>query len=169
MRAAALEAAPAIAGAVETDSGRHDFEWLADADPRLGPLLEAVIDGRYFWVPLVNVAEVRLEKPTDLRDVVWTLAQFRWTNGGEAAGLIPTRYPGSESSRDGAVRLARKTEWVDRGGDLFVGFGQRLFATDGDDFPLLEARRIAFGAAADEAAADAAGADAAASSQPGGA
>jgi len=98
MRAAALEAAPAVSGVVEVDSGSRPFEWLADADPRLGPILEAVIDGRYFWVPLVNVSDVRLEKPTDLRDVVWTMAQFRWTNGGEASGLIPTRYPGSEAS-----------------------------------------------------------------------
>src|SRR5438105_2408694 len=156
MRAAALEAAPAVSGVVEVDSGRHPFEWLADADPRLGPVLEAVIDGRYFWVPLVHVADVRLEKPTDLRDVVWTMARFRWTNGGEASGLIPTRYPGSEASKDAGVRLARKTEWVDRGDELFLGLGQRLFATDGEDFPLLEARRIAFGAAADAPAGEAA-------------
>ena len=38
----ALEAAPAVSGSLN----QHDFEWIADADSRLGPVLEAVIDGK---------------------------------------------------------------------------------------------------------------------------
>jgi type VI secretion system protein ImpE len=148
LRSKALEAAPAVPGTLEADGGRYEFEWLADADPRLGPVLEAVIDGGYFWVPLRHVAEILLEKPGELRDVVWFPASVRWTNGGESACLIPTRYPGSESSPDPGVRLARKTEWMDQGDGVFVGLGQRLFSTDADEFPLLDVRRIAFGFAA---------------------
>ena len=33
------------------------FAWMADADMRLGPVLEAVINGRYYWVPLVHLVE----------------------------------------------------------------------------------------------------------------
>ena len=87
-----------VSGKFEHSGGKADFEWLADADSRLGPILEAVIDGRYFWVPLENIHQIVLEKPKDLRDVVWVPAEFMWRNGGTAVGLIPSRYPGSESS-----------------------------------------------------------------------
>ena len=33
------------------DIDGRPFEWIADADTRLGPVLEAVINGRYYWVP----------------------------------------------------------------------------------------------------------------------
>ena len=42
-RALALEAAPTGAGQIN----EQRFEWIADADSRLGPVLEVVINGRY--------------------------------------------------------------------------------------------------------------------------
>jgi type VI secretion system protein ImpE len=118
------------------------FEWIADADPRLGPVLEAIIDGKYYWVPFGNITRVTFEAPTDLRDVVWTPATFLWTNGGSAVGLIPTRYPGSESSTDDAIRLARKTDWHESPGGLLTGLGHRLLATDQTEMALLDIRSI---------------------------
>jgi type VI secretion system protein ImpE len=120
------------------------FEWIADCDPRLGPVLEAIVNGRYYWMPLTALARVDLEAPEDLRDLVWTPAHLQFINGGEAMGLIPTRYPGSEASSDGALQLARKTEWVAGAGGAQVGMGQRMLATDAGDRPLLEIRRIDF-------------------------
>ncbi len=138
LRAKALEQAPATSGQV----GDQTFEWIADADSRLGPLLEVVIFGRYYWVPFHRIREIQIEEPADLRDFVWTPAMFTWANAGEAVGLIPTRYPGSERSADGAVRLARRTEWIEQGPDTYHGLGQRMFATDGGDLPLLETRAV---------------------------
>ncbi len=57
-------------------------------------------------------------------------------------GLIPTRYPGSESSKDDQIRLARKTDWQDAGNGLFIGLGQRTLATDAEDYALLDIRQI---------------------------
>jgi type VI secretion system protein ImpE len=56
--------------------------------------------------------------------------------------MIPVRYPGSEKSPDGGIRLSRKTEWRDAGEGFFLGTGQRLFATDSGEFPLLETQTI---------------------------
>ena len=140
LREKALEAAPAIPGTINGD----DFEWIADADSRLGPVLEAIVDGKYYWVPFTAVKQMRIEAPASLRDLVWISAHFTWTNGGEAGGLIPTRYPGSESGEDDTLKLARKTEWVELPGSTSLGLGQRLLATDQDDFPLLEIREIDF-------------------------
>jgi len=129
----------------QTTSGKindQEFEWIADADFRLGPCLEAVVNGRYYWIPFHRIREISLDEPEDLRDMVWAPAQFTWANGGQTVGLIPTRYPGSEQSEDGAIRLSRKTDWVEAAPEVYLGQGQRLIATDQGEIPLLDARRI---------------------------
>lgn len=144
MRARAFEAAPATAGLIDGEP----FDWIADADGRLGSVLEAIVNGRYYWVPFQQIRLLEIEPPADLRDLVWAPARVRWVNGGETVALIPTRYPGSESSDDARIRLARLTAWQERGGGLFAGLGQRLLATDRGEYPLLAVRRIELGRAA---------------------
>jgi len=136
----ALEAAPAYGGTVNGEA----FEWIGDADSRLGPLLEAFIDNKYYWIPFIRLAKLEIEAPSDLRDLVWVTAKFSWTNGGESNGLIPVRYPGSAESPDSGIRLSRKTDWAERTEGYFFGLGQRTLATNAADYPLLEIRTIEF-------------------------
>ena len=138
LRDRALEAAPAIPGTIDG----QPFEWIADADLRCGPILEAMIEGRYYWVPLPNIRTLALQEPEDLRDLVWLPAIFTWTNGGNAVGFIPARYPGSEKAEDFALRLARKTEWIEQEGGLYLGVGQRMLTTDQGEYALLDTRKI---------------------------
>jgi type VI secretion system protein ImpE len=138
LRLRAFEQAPASAGTMDGQA----FEWIADADSRLGPVLEAVINGRYYWVPFSRVSSMTLEPPEDLRDLVWMPAHLNFDNGGESLALIPTRYPGSESSEDGALALARKTSWEEVAPDMYRGLGQRIFATDAGEHSMLEVRAI---------------------------
>ena len=140
LAARAFDAAPASAG--EIDGQR--FEWLADADSRLGPVLEACVNGRYYWIPFSRLSRIRFEPPQDLRDCVWTAAQLMFENGGETVALVPTRYPGSEASADGLVCLARKTEWRAAGAERWFGLGQRVFASDLGEHDLMQARRVQF-------------------------
>jgi type VI secretion system protein ImpE len=118
------------------------FAWIADADMRLGPVLEAIVNGRYYWVPFARLSRVDLEAPADLRDAVWIPAHLQFENGGEAVALIPARYPGSEASGDGLVALARKTLWEEPAEKVYVGLGQRVLATDAAEYPLLNVRSI---------------------------
>jgi type VI secretion system protein ImpE len=138
LRQQAFEAAPASAGTINGEP----FDWIADADSRLGPMIEAIVEGKYYWVPLCHVQKIETEKPTDLRDLVWLPAQFTWTNNGTASAHIPTRYPGTEDSPDDALRLARRTDWEEKPGDSFLGLGQRVLATNANEYPLLDCRRI---------------------------
>lgn len=138
LREQAFEAAAAIAGSVDN----RRFQWISDADSRLGPILEAIFDGKYYWVPFTAIKQVQIDPPTDLRDLVWIPAHFTWINGGESTGLIPTRYPDSQNSEDNAILLARKTEWIEKPGELYLGMGQRMLTTDIDDFSLLQVRQI---------------------------
>lgn len=138
LRSEAFEAAPAVPGTLNGEP----FEWIADADSRLGPVIEAVIKGRYCWVPFAAVAKVVIEAPIDLRDLVWAPALFQLHNGGQTVALIPARYVGSGASAAGLLQLARSTEWLALAPDQFSGLGQRLFTTSGPELGLLEAREI---------------------------
>jgi len=138
LRDQAFEAAPATPGTMDG----KPFEWIADGDSRLGPLLEVILEGRYCWVPFCRIKRVNIERPADLRDLVWAPAQFVWTNGGEASGHIPGRYPQTEKSADGALRLARRTDWVEHEGGICLGLGQRVLVTDTGDHPLFECGAI---------------------------
>ncbi len=111
VRNQAFELAPATSGIIGDPASpdSETFEWIADADARMGPVLEAIINGRYYWVPFHRIQAINIEVPEDVRDMVWMPAYFTWANGGETVGLIPTRYPGSEASEDKPIRLAQKT------------------------------------------------------------
>lgn len=138
LRQRAFDEAPATSGQIDD----KPFAWIADADMRLGPVLEAYVNGRYYWVPFARLAKVTMEAPEDLRDCVWTPANLVFSNGGEALALIPTRYPGSEHAEDGALQLARRTEWSEPQPDLWVGLGQRMLSTDSGDHAIMDTRQI---------------------------
>lgn len=138
LRAEAFDAAPAVSGSVNG----APFNWIADADMRLGPVLEIVVNGRYFWLPFTQIAKLVIEPPADLRDAVWTAATLTLANGGEVVALIPTRYAATPEHGSDAAKLARATDWQDAGSATFTGIGQRLFATDVDDVALLDIREL---------------------------
>jgi type VI secretion system protein ImpE len=138
VRARALDEAPPSGGTVNG----HVFSWIADADTRLGPVMEVLLNGAYYWVPVHRIKSVSIEAPTDARDLVWLPARFTWTNEGEAMGFIPSRYPGSESSPDDAIRMGRRTDWQPVAEGVDHGLGQRLLATDQGEYGLLEVREI---------------------------
>jgi len=143
LRSQALESAPTSGGQLNGEP----FAWIADADSRLGPTFEVIMGGRYLWVPVERVAKVTIEAPSDLRDMVWLPAWFTWTNGGESAALVPTRYPGSATQDDGLIQVSRKTVWLEATQDVFHGLGQRAFVTDATEVGLLDVRSIEFASA----------------------
>lgn len=152
MRGAALDAAPAVGGVIkgrgEAEGGA--FEWLADADSRLGPLLEVFVDAKYYWVPMARIKELKLDAPADLRDLLWVPTTFTWTTGATQEGFIPVRYAGSESSADPLIRMCRKTEWADLdGGTTFAGLGQKMLASDAGETPLLDIASVTFAGVGD--------------------
>ncbi len=139
LRAKAFDGAPTSQGTLNGVS----FEWIADADMRLGPVLEVLINGKYYWLPFAQIKSLEIEAPSDLRDAVWTAGVLTLVNGGELPALIPTRYPGSAQGGE-AVKLARATQWNELGQDTYVGLGQRLFTTDQADVALMDMRALVF-------------------------
>lgn len=139
LRQEALSLAPSSSGTINGET----FEWIADADSRIGPMLEVVVDGRYMWVPFTNIYRMEIEEPEDLRDVVWIPAHIQWKTEGESFVLIPTRYPFSSTQED-ALALSRKTEWEQKGADMYLGYGQRILVTDSMDYPIMDVRELIF-------------------------
>jgi len=138
LRAKAFDQVPDLGGEINGER----FEWVADADMRMGPVLEIIVNGRYFWMPFSSILTLKLDEPEDLRDSVWTAASVTLQNGGEFVALIPTRYVGTPASKDDAAMLARSTTWTDVGDDTYVGMGQRLLTTDKSDVALMDLRTL---------------------------
>jgi type VI secretion system protein ImpE len=89
-----------------------------------------------------------VEPVADLRDLVWAPAHLGFSNGGDTVALIPVRYAGSTEGGDAALQLARRTDWIELADGQYRGLGQRVLATDADELPLLEVRKIGLDAAA---------------------
>ncbi len=138
LRARAFDLAPAMSGEINGER----FEWIADADMRLGPVLEVIVNGRYFWMPFNAIGSLTMDPPEDLRDAVWMPGTLELPNGGEVVALIPTRYAGTIETGNAAAMLARATEWRDAGAETFVGIGQRLLATDQGDTAIMDLRSL---------------------------
>jgi type VI secretion system protein ImpE len=137
LRDAAFNAAEPMAAKVNS----VPCEWLADADPRLGPTLEIIIDGRYAWVPYEHIRLLELEQPVDLRDQVWMPARVTFANEGATVCFIPTRYPDTTSSNDPALLLARRTEWREQGA-WSIPLGQRMLVSDVSETALMDLREL---------------------------
>lgn len=139
IRNQALEMAPTTQGTINSEA----FEWIADADSRLGPLLEVFVEGQYRWVPFTNIKRIAIEKPENLRDFVWVPAHIQWETEGESFVFIPTRYPFSANKSD-HVALSKQTEWQEQASESYIGYGQKIMVTDTNDYPILELRDVFF-------------------------
>jgi type VI secretion system protein ImpE len=148
LREQAFDEAPASSGTATIGDGEpQPFSWLADADSRLGPVLEIIINGRYGWLPLVNCAELIVEPVEDLRDLVWAPAQLTFANDAATVALLPVRYAGTPLDGvgdNGALALSRRTEGLELGAGQYRGLGQRTLTTDTAEFGLLELRQLSF-------------------------
>jgi type VI secretion system protein ImpE len=123
------------------------FESMEDADPRVGPRLELFAAGAYLWIPFEHIESIEIEAPKRLRDLLWAHAlvrtgpAFREKELGEV--LLPVLAPFSWRHADDQIKLGRTTEWAEVDG-VTVPSGQRIFSVDGEDFPLLDIRKIEF-------------------------
>ena len=127
------------------------FQFFSDSDPRLGAKLEVFAAGDYLWIPLQHITSIETEAPKRLRDLLWTPAIVRTGEAfqGKELGevLIPVLSPLTWKHSDDQVRLGHATDWKDDGEGNVVPFGQKLFAVDEDEIPILDIRKLEFAAA----------------------
>jgi len=158
-REAALSQAP------ETPGGSNlvpSFGWITDSDTRLGPVCEVMVAGGYRWLPFDDLASLSKDAPSGLLDLVWSQVDLVLRDGSALKAYMPMRYPVTSSDRD-AILMARETLWSEVGRTGVHARGQKMWATDAGDLPLLDLRSCSFrwsgaggGTVADEEQADAA-------------
>ncbi|AHG20946.2 hypothetical protein Z042_16045 [Chania multitudinisentens RB-25] len=146
LRERAFSLAAAHAGTLSLDGSREftPFGWLADADSRLGPVCELLLDNRYYWVPFQDLASITFQAPQNAVHLVWAHAMVKWPSGKQQVCQIPARYPLSEETED-AHRLGRKTDWLPlNNAEHYAGQGQKTWITDHDEYALLTLRQVQF-------------------------
>ena len=149
-RNAALEQAGANPGQLATQSGETvAFDWLMDGDCRLGPVCEAIVNGRYFWLPFAAISAMQFQPPASVTDLVWRHTLVRLRDGSEQVCQIPARYP-LDTSADDRFKLCRVTEWQQSEGDAphYLGQGQKIWLNDSADYSLLDLATLSFSAEA---------------------
>src|SRR5205823_4756942 len=77
--------APAVSG---TLNGKA-FADLRDLDELFGTVLEVLANGRYFWVPLEQVATVAAKAPQVPRDLLWLPARLDLFDGATGEVFLP--------------------------------------------------------------------------------
>ena len=146
LRSQALEQAEASAGQITlADGNTVDIEWICDGDSRIGPVCEFIMQGRYSWVPFAAVRSLRLLPPEGLTDLVWAQAEITLVDGRSQPCLSPARYPAQESGyaqQDEALRLGRRTEWLELSPDNYAGLGQTMWMSDQGEHALLDIRSL---------------------------
>lgn len=124
------------------------FRSIVDADPRIGARLEIFAAGAYLWLPFEHIVSIEAEPPRRLRDLLWCPALVRtgpeFQNRELGEVLIPVLCPFSSASPSEAVRLGRETHWQAVEGGEQIPVGQKMFLVDGEEFPLLEMRKLEF-------------------------
>ncbi|MBV8356521.1 MAG: virulence protein SciE type [Deltaproteobacteria bacterium] len=135
-----MDSQPALSGKIDG----QQFTDFSDADPFLGPFLEVIVNGRYAWVPFIQIKEFKIDAPKNLRDLLWAPATLETVGGPSGSVLLPVLYSGSFRHSDEQVRLGRATEWENVGEDLVRGRGQRMFLVDDGEKPILQCREIEF-------------------------
>jgi type VI secretion system protein ImpE len=139
-RDAAFGQAPDTPGSIDGNA----FDWIADSDMRFGPAFEAIVAGRYGLVPFDAVESITTQGPRDLRDLLWLPVQMALRSGQTIAAFLPSRYPGTEGSSDGATQLGKQTDWREQPWGE-AGLGQRLWTlSDESEVGLLQFRQLAF-------------------------
>lgn len=113
---------------------------LADADDRLGPILEVIGKGEYFWLPVEQIVELTLAGPKTPRDLYWAGGKLELA---DATGdvYLPVLYPLTGQHASESVKLGRETAWSDGDGPT-TGAGLKVFLAGDDAVSLLDFREL---------------------------
>ena len=140
---------PALGEPPESPAGTANgeaFSVIEDADPRVGSRLEAYAAGQYMWIPFKHIAQLVIEPPKRLRDLLW--APARIVTGPELEDLdlgeilLPVVTPLAFRHEDPLVRLGRRTDVVTADDGEVWPEGAKVLLVDGEPVPLLDVREL---------------------------
>lgn len=143
MRQEALSEAPPSKG-YYGESELSPFEWIADGDGRLGPVIEIILGGIYYWVPFDKVESLHVPAPKRVMELVWSPVDLKLAGyPASSIAYMPARYiPPREECTD-ALLAGTETVWKELPGSVgWQGYGRRVWYVDGEPLGMFEAGRI---------------------------
>jgi type VI secretion system protein ImpE len=142
LRQEALSEAPESKGTYGESSG---FESIADGDERLGPVLEIILGGTYYWVPFDAVESLGIPVPHRAMDLVWAPVELKLVGQPARIAYIPARYvlPAGEELTD-TLLTGTETIWRETAEGLWYGLGRRVWYVDGETLGIFEAGKLSF-------------------------
>jgi type VI secretion system protein ImpE len=146
-----MDRAQALWPDLSGEADGQEFESLRDSDDLVGPVLELIVQGKYTWLPLEQVARLEIDAPRQLRDLMWAPSRIALKDGTKGDVFIPALYTASMASPDEHVKLGRITDWKRVGERFSVAVGARQFAIDNQDKAMLQIRKIVFDPTAERA------------------
>jgi type VI secretion system protein ImpE len=138
----AADAAPAVTG---LRNGEQRFDVFRDLDDVCAGFIEFITEaGEYHWVPVADLARLEMRPLARPADLIWRPARLEVRSGRADNVYLPARYVANGTDIDDALRLARRTEWLESEGAPVRGMGQRMFLIGDDDVPIHELGRVEF-------------------------
>jgi type VI secretion system protein ImpE len=122
------------------------FQDFRDCNDLTAPVLELFVHDKYTWLPLEQIRQIEIDRPKQLRDILWASGRIISTNGVTGEVVIPALYAGTSASSDDSMRLGRMTDWQRLSEELYRGLGLHLFLVDEADHSLFELESIQFDA-----------------------
>ena len=144
LRLQAFEQISDVVCTIETASNVFEVPWLTDMDSRIGPTVEIMYCGRYFWVPMQQIQNIRFYPIENLRDLVWRAIEIQLTDSDDVMqAFMPARYPYSYLAGEDE-KVSKITTWQMQGQTGNCGFGQKMWMSEGYDFSINECRSLIF-------------------------
>jgi len=146
MRQEALSEAPPSKGyyaGTNREAEPFPFEWIADGDERLGPVIEVIVGGTYYWVPFDKVESLVIPPPKHSMELVWATIELKLVGQPTSnIAYMPARYISSQEERSDALLIGTETTWQELPGGSWRGHGRRAWYVDGELLSMFEAGRI---------------------------
>jgi len=144
-----LEEGGSLMGVGGIRNGDERFDSFRDLDDVCSLFVELIAEaGRYHWVSVADLELIEIQPLTSARDLIWRPADLAVRGGPAGSVFLPAIYTtdpmdaGTEA--DDALRLGRRTEWLDRPGSPVRGLGLRTFLVGETDVPIHELGRLQF-------------------------
>ncbi len=85
------------------------FTAIRDLDDILGPFLEIIVPGQYFWVPFDHIQRLDIPPLRSYPDTIWMPVDINFVGGRSGNAWIPSLYSGTGHNQDGKIQFGRMT------------------------------------------------------------
>ena len=144
MRQEALSDAPPSKGCFG-EAEPSPFEWIADGDERLGPVIEIILGGTYYWIPFELVESLYIPIPKRAMELVWAPVDLKLAgHPASRIAYMPTRYIPSKDGCAETLLTGVETVWQKLPSGGWQGQGRRVWYVDGDPLDMFEVGRLSF-------------------------